>query len=119
MTLTSQSGSITMQNVTLTGNSTIKSGNGEIIFSGNIAPNGSYQFISTDSSTINLTLPASSSFSLHATTNSGSINADSAFSQVQVQQAGPGATAQGDNGNAPRASVTVTTGSGDINLNAQ
>ncbi len=119
MTLTSQSGSITMQNVTLTGNSTIKSGNGDITFSGQLDPGGSYQFISTDSSTINLALPASSPFSLHATTNSGSINADSAFSQVQVQQAGTGATAQGDNGNAPRASVTITTGSGDINLNAQ
>ena len=119
MTLTSQSGSITMQNVTLTGNSTIKSGDGDITFSGNITPNGSYQFISTDSGTVNLALPTSSPFSLHATTVSGSINADSAFSQVQVQQAGPGATAQGDNGNAPRASVTITSGSGDINLNAQ
>lgn len=119
MTLTSGSGDITMQNVGLTGDSTIRSVDGDISFAGKLDPNGSYQFISTGSGTVNLALPSGSPFSLHATTTNGSINADSAFSQVQVQQAGSGETAQGDNGNAPRAGVTITTNDGDINLNAR
>lgn len=119
MTVTSGSGDITMQNVTLTGNSTIKSNDGDITFAGQLDPNGSYQFISTDSGSVGLTLPASSSFSLHATATNGSINADSSFPQVQVQQTNSGAIAQGNNGNAPHANVTISTDNGDINLSAQ
>lgn len=119
MTLTSNSGDITMQNVTLTGDSTIRSGDGDITFAGKLDQNGSYQFISTGGGSVTLAIPSGNPFSLHATTANGSINADSTFSQVQVQQAGSGATAQGDNGNAPRAGVTITTNNGDINLNAR
>lgn len=119
MTVTSGSGDITMQNVTLTGDSTIKSSDGDITFGGQLDPNGSYQFISTDSGDVSLTLPPNSAFSLHATAPNGSINADSQFSQVRVQQTGNGATAQGNNGSAPQPDVTISTGNGDINLNAQ
>jgi Putative adhesin len=118
MTVTSGSGSIEMHKVVLTGDSTIKSGDGHITFEGQLDPNGSYQFISTNGGSIDLTMPSDSAFHLNATTKSGNINA-SDFPQVQVQQSSPGSTAHGDVGNAPRATLTITAVNGDISLNAQ
>ncbi len=117
MTLTSGNGDITLHGATLTRNSTIKSSDGDITFDGQLDPSGSYQFNSSGGA-INLSLPSNSAFSLNATATNGSIDT-SGFSQVQVQQTGSGATAHGDVGSEPRATLTVTTDSGDISFNAQ
>lgn len=117
MMVTSTSGDITMHAAGLTGNSTIKSSDGDINFDGQLAPDGSYQFISSDGD-INLSLPSNSAFSLNASAPNGSIDVHN-FPQVQVQPTSGGASAQGNVGNAPRAPLSISTDSGDISLNAQ
>ncbi len=76
--------------------------------------------ISTQSGDINLTVPAGSAFHLNAFTNSGSVDA-SDFPSVKVQTNNQGGVqATGDVGTVSQgqgATVTLTTDSGNINLN--
>lgn len=120
MSLTSDTGSITANQDALSGQSTLQSNTGDITFDGSLDPRGNYQF-STDTGSIDATLPANSSFHLDATTNTGSIDSD--FTEVQVQhQDFKGDSAHGDVGSGSSGSsgssttVTVKTNTGDINL---
>ena len=112
MTLQSNNGNINANNDVLTGSSTLSSQNGDVTFSGSIDP-GSYKFQS-NSGSVNVTLPSTSNFQVNATANSGSINSD--FSSVKIT----GTQANGTVGNpsaAKQAQLTLTSDSGDINLN--
>ncbi len=91
---TTGSGEISIDGVTLSGNSTISTGSGDI----------------------NLTVPANSAFHLNASTVSGSIDAGD-FQGVSVNQAGTQATGNvGTVSQGQGATVTLNTDSGNINL---
>lgn len=111
--LTSDSGTITLSQVSLARNSSVSTNSGDIRFDGALTdPNGSYQFQS-GSGSVDVTLPADSSFHAAVTTKSGSFKSD--FPEVNSPPSG-GAIV-GDVGNLPRANVVVKTDSGSINLN--
>lgn len=111
-------GDITIDGVTLGGNSTITTDSGNISFNGTIGTGGIDQF-TTSSGTIDFTVSSSSAFHLNASTNSGTINTGG-FSGVKVQTNNQGSTqATGSVGTASQgqgAAVTLTTDSGDINV---
>lgn len=114
VSLTSDTGSITANQDVLSGQSTLQTNTGDITFDGSLAPNGNYQF-STDTGSVDATLPANSSFHLDATTNTGSIDSD--FTGVHVQhQDFKGDGAYGDVGSNSSTAVTMKTNTGDINL---
>jgi len=110
--LNSDSGTITLSQVSLAGNSSVSTNSGDIRFAGDIVTNGSYQFQS-ESGSVNVTLPPDTSFHAAVTTKSGSFNSD--FPEVNSQPSG--GTIDGDVGNSPRANVMIKTDSGSINLN--
>jgi len=115
---THSGGDITIDGVTLSGNSTITTDSGSISFNGTIGTSGTEQF-TTSSGTIDLTVPANSAFHLKAATNSGLINT-SDFPSVKVRpNSQGGAQATGDVGTVSQgqgATVTLNTDSGDINV---
>ena len=116
MTLQSNNGNVTANNDVFTGSSTLSSQSGDVTFSGSI-DTGNYQFQS-NSGSVNVTLPSDSNFQVNASTNSGSINSD--FSSVNPQSQGNGSAAHGNVGNssaAKQTTLTLTSDSGDINLN--
>jgi hypothetical protein len=111
--LTSDSGTITLSQVSLAGNSSVSTNSGDIQFDGGIDPNGrSYQFQS-ESGSVDVTLPPDTSFHADVTTKSGSFNSD--FPEVNSQPSG--GNISGDVGDAPRVNVMIKTDSGSINLN--
>jgi hypothetical protein len=111
--LTSDSGTITLSQVSLAGNSSVSTNSGDIQFDGGIDPNGrSYQFQS-ESGSVDVTLPPDTSFHADVTTKSGSFNSD--FPEVNSQPSG--GNISGDVGDPPRANVMIKTDSGSINLN--
>nr|BBH85796.1 hypothetical protein KTC_05470 [Thermosporothrix sp. COM3] len=65
ITVTTQSSDIDLTNVTLKGQSTLKTTDGDITIKGALDPNGNYQLYS-ESGSIDLTLPAESTFALQA-----------------------------------------------------
>lgn len=98
--LTSKSGNITLRNVILNGQVTVKTGeDGEIDFSGSLAPQGKYQF-TTESGDITLNLPDSTSMRVQPSPGDGSYQSDF-----------PNSTGKG-----PKADVSVTTDSGTISI---
>jgi Putative adhesin len=116
-TITTNSGDITARQTALSDQATMGTNSGDIDFDGTIGTSGTYQF-QTDSGSVNLTLAPTSAFHIDASTNSGSIG-DFPGVVVQKNDQGSGAKASGDVGGSsqgPSAKVTITTGSGDINL---
>ncbi len=114
MMMQSNTGSVEVRDGTLSAGSLLHSDTGSITFNGSIGQTGSYQF-TTNTGSINVTLPASSSFHLDATTNTGSITSD--FPGVSVEhQNFTGAVAHSDVGTNPQATVTMSTNTGSINL---
>jgi len=114
MSLSTATGSITANQDALSGQSTLQSNTGSITFDGSIAPGGNYQF-STDTGSVDVTLPANSSFHVDATTNTGSIDSD--FSGVQVRDHDfSGSDAHGDVGNGAGTTMTLKTNTGSIDL---
>lgn len=115
--LTTNSGDISINGVTLSGTSTITTDSGNINFNGTIGTSGTAQF-TTSSGTIDFTVPADSAFYLNASTNSGSMTND--FPSVKVQTNNQGGTqATGNVGTVSqgqRATVTLNTDSGDVHL---
>jgi hypothetical protein len=109
--LTSDTGTITLSQVSLARNSSVSTNSGDIRFDGAIDPNGSYQFRS-ESGSVDVTLPPDTSFHAAVTTN-GSFNSDF----LEVKSLPSGGTITGNVGNAPRANVMIKTDSGSINLN--
>jgi len=114
MSLSSNTGSIDAVQDSLTGQSFLKTDTGSVTFEGTIDPKGSYRF-ETNTGEGDVTLPSNSSFHVDATTDTGSINSD--FPSVNVQHSDfTGASAHGDVGNVPGATVTLKTDTGSISL---
>lgn len=101
--LSTDSGNITLDQAQISGQDHLQSSSGDIRFSGTLDPRGSYQ-MKTDSGNITLNLPASTSFQLSTSTDSGSVR--NAFSTPTT-------------GSAPYASVTLKTSSGNIRVQKQ
>jgi hypothetical protein len=112
MLLTDGTGSIKATQVKLTSNSQLQTGTGNVNFSGSIG-SGNYQFQSSTGN-VDVSLPSNASFRVNATTSVGNIASD--FSSVQVQQNMVGASASGNVGSAPSATITLTTATGSIDL---
>jgi len=118
MTLKTNSGSINTSNDVLSGSSTMSTRSGHISFDGTMGTGGSYQFQS-NSGTVDLTVPSTPAFHVDATTDTGSITSDFPSVSIQKNSSGSGSKASGDvggNSQGQAAKVTITTGSGDINL---
>jgi putative adhesin len=113
MSLLSNAGTIGATQAALTGGSTFRTNAGSINFNGAIDTSGTYDF-ETNAGSIDITLPATSNFHVNATTDAGSIN--TSF-PVTVSHSGAGATANGDVGSAPQATLTLKTNAGSISLN--
>jgi len=114
MSVRSNTGSVEVRDGVLSSGSTLNSNTGSITFNGSINQAGSYQFM-TNTGSINVTLPASSSFHLDASTDTGSITSD--FPGVYVQHPNfMGAVTHSDVGSSPQATITMTTNTGSINL---
>jgi len=113
MSLMSNAGTIGATQSSLTGSSTFKTNAGSVNFNGSIGSTGTYDF-ETNAGSIDMTLSGNPSFHLNANTNVGSIN--TSF-PVAVNRNTVGATANGDVGTAPQATLTLKTNAGSINLN--
>jgi hypothetical protein len=114
MTLSSNTGSVTVREASLSGNSRLTTNTGSVTFQGAIDPHGTYVF-STNTGSVTVTLPYAAAFHVEATTDTGSITSD--FSGVIVTRPTPTRSeAHGDVGNAPRATLTMTTNTGSISL---
>jgi hypothetical protein len=112
MLLTDGTGSIHASQASLTSNSQLQTGTGSISFSGSIG-SGNYQFQSSTGD-VSVSLPSNASFHVNANTNVGSISSD--FSDVAIERNIVGASASGDIGSTPSATVTLTTNTGSIHL---
>ena len=115
MSLQSSTGSVSASQVGLTGSSTLKTNTGSIQFSGAIDTSGAYQFQSNTGS-VTVTLPRSASFRLNAKTDTGSLTSN--FPGVHIQHNTVGNQASGDIGSSLDATVSLTTNTGAITLNA-
>lgn len=114
MSLDTATGSITANQDALSGQSTLQSNTGSITYNGSITQGGNYQF-STDTGSVDVTLPANSSFHVDASTDTGSINSD--FSSVNVEHRDvTGGDAHGDVGSGSGTTVTLKTNTGSIGL---
>lgn len=98
--LSSQSGSISVENSQLSGDSTLRTESSSINFDGSIAQSGSYTFTS-NSGTVNISLPQDTSFHLNTDANPSLVNNDFPSNDV---------------GSTPRPTLTVHTNSGSINI---
>lgn len=96
--LSTDSGDITLDQAQLSGQDHLQTSSGDIRFNGTLDARGTYQ-METDSGDITLKLPASSSFRLTTSTDSGSVHSD--FSTPTT-------------GIAPYAALILKTDSGDI-----
>lgn len=121
-TINTNSGDVNLKQTTLSDQTAITTDSGNINFDGTIGTSGSYQF-HTGSGSIDVAVPGTSAFQLEATTNSGSINAgDFQGIKVQNDNQGQGSKASGNVGGgsqAPGATLTLNTDSGDIILHKQ
>lgn len=98
--LSSNSGDITLNQVSLSGQGQISTGSGDITVSGSLDPRSAYQ-MTTSNGDITLNLPAASSFQLSTSTDNGDVRNDFAAETT---------------GTAPRATLALRTGNGDITL---
>ena len=96
-----QNGDVIVSAATLSGQSVLQTNYGSVRFSGAIDPRGTYT-MATLSGNVDLTLPDDTTFELAARTDSGSVQ--NAFGSNTV-------------GNAPRAQITITIGSGSVTMN--
>lgn len=96
-----QNGDVVVSGATLSGQSVLQTNYGSVRFAGAIDPRGTY-IMATLSGDVDLTLPDDAAFQLAARTGSGSVQ--NAFGSNTT-------------GNAPRAQVTITIGSGSITMN--
>lgn len=114
MTLQSNTGSITAEQDTLTSSSTLSTDTGSVTFNGSIGQSGAYNF-STNTGSVNVTLPPDATFHLDAKTDTGSFNSD--FAVPSSDKQGLGSEVHSDVGNSPNANLTLTTNTGSIHLN--
>ena len=114
MTLLSNTGSLQVSGGTVKGNTALIANTGSVTFNGAIAESGTYTF-TTNTGSVNVTLPAESVFHVDATTATGSINTNFPGVVVQPRQV-TGADAHGNVGGSPQATITLGTSTGSINL---
>ena len=98
---TDGSGDIAVRDSTLSGQSRLETGSGDVNFNGSLAPTGTYQ-IRSGSGDVHVTLPDNAAFQLDAHSDSGSVSNDFGSDTV---------------GSAPRPPLQINTGSGDIEIN--
>src|SRR5579885_2397592 len=103
MRVKTSNGSIKVSGASLSGDSTFETSDGSITFSGSLAPPDSY-FFRTSNGSIDVTLPANSSFQVSSQTSNGSLNSD--FN----------GTTNGQYGSAPFAVLTLQTSNGSITI---
>lgn len=103
MTLSSDDGNVELEHTLLSGDTSIKTTDGDISVQGAIESQGSYQF-QTDSGDVKLTLPENSSFHLTSSTDSGSVS--NGFEGKQAK-------------NSPGPQLNVSTDSGNITVQPQ
>jgi len=113
MSLQSNTGSITAEQDTLTSSSTLSTDTGSVTFNGFIGQSGAYNF-STNTGSVNVTLPPDATFHLDAKTDTGSFNSD--FAVPGADKQGLGSEVHGDVGNSPNTNLTLTTNTGSIHL---
>ncbi|HZS79294.1 MAG TPA: DUF4097 family beta strand repeat-containing protein [Ktedonobacteraceae bacterium] len=114
MTLTSNSGSLQATEDSLDSGSRLTTDSGNITMRGSIGATGNYLFQS-NSGTIDVTLPASTSFHARLASNSGSITNE--FPLANAHQPGSNdRTVIGDVGVSPQATLTMQSDSGSLNL---
>ena len=114
--LTNGTGSIEATQVKLSSDSKLQTSTGSVNFSGSIGGSGNYQFQS-NTGDVNVSLPSDASFHVNANTNTGDISSD--FSDVAVERNIVGASASGNIGSTPSATITLTTNTGSIRLQKQ
>jgi hypothetical protein len=100
---TDGSGDVTVRNSTLSGQSLLASGSGDVNFGGSLASDGSYQMRS-GSGDVDVALPIDAAFQLNAHSASGDVSNDFGSNIV---------------GSAPRPLLQINTGSGDIHINSR
>ena len=101
--LSTSSGNITLDQAQLSGQDHLQTSSGDIHFNGTLDPQGSYQ-METTSGSITVKLPASASFQLNTSSNSGSLHNDFAANA---------------SGTAPYARIEMKTSSGDMYIQKQ
>ncbi len=116
MVLTSNSGSLTVNNCQFTGPSLLRDNNGAITFQGTLDPHGTTRF-DDNGGPILVKLAQSANVHLDAITNAGSIT--STLPQTRVQSSVSGFELHADMGTAPRATLTLSNNQGNITLNPQ
>lgn len=94
------SGDVVARSTTLNGNTLLQTQNGSVRFDGSLDTNGSYH-MQTTSGDVDLTLPANATFSLDASTGSGTVQNEFGASSV---------------GNTPRPTLFLHTQNGSINV---
>jgi hypothetical protein len=114
LTLSSDTGSLQVSAGTVKGNTALITNTGSVTFNGAIAESGTYTF-TTDTGSVNVTLPAESVFHVNASTSTGSINTNFPGIVVQPRQL-TGADVRGNVGGSPQATITLSTSTGSINL---
>ncbi len=99
-TLSAASGSVDVSDSQLSGTSSLHSNDGSISYKGSLDIHSTYTFV-TDNGSVNVSLPNDAAFDLKAYSGSGSINND--FGSYTV-------------GGGTRASLTLHTGDGSVNI---
>lgn len=110
MSLVSNAGAIHAAQVSLQGQSKLKTDVGSVNFSGSIEQRGTYKFES-DVGSINVTLPGDASFHVDAKTDVGSIHTDFPVGGQSMRN-----KLSGDVGNPPYAVLNLKTDVGSVNL---
>lgn len=88
MNIQANAGSIDFRDGTLKGGSSFQANAGSIRFDGSLDPNGGSYGFKANAGSIDITLPADSSFTLDATTNAGSVHNDFGSDTVGSNPAG-------------------------------
>ena len=114
MSLQSNTGSITAEQDNLTSSSQLTTDTGSVTFNGTLTQNNSYVF-STNTGSVNVTLPPDSTFHVDAKTDTGSFHSD--FPGLTPNKQDVGNEVHGDVGNSPNTTITLTTDTGSIDLN--
>lgn len=109
MKLQADAGSIQAAQVTLGGQSLLKTDAGSITFDGSLDPAGNYK-MTTDLGNVNVTLPAGSSFSLEAKTDLGSVTTNLPLARPQRTKV------SGQVGSGPYPKLKVATDLGSVQV---
>lgn len=109
MKLRSDAGNVSADQVTLHGNSRLRTNLGNVSFTGSLDPSGNYE-LSTDLGNIQATLPTDASFNLEAKTDLGSVTTNLPLTQKQHTKA------SGQVGNGPYPRLRAKTDLGSVRV---